>query len=422
MRIHSMVCWLLSFLFCMTGIVAHAEEPTAREIFERRIAPIFRSPNPSSCVQCHLGGVDRKHYILPSSDKTFLSLRDQGLIDFENPNNSKILRPIRMGDKETGPATMVHEKARKQEYEAFAAWIKVCCEDQRLRKADKIAAEEQAKPARPVEVIRHARKDRLLDSFERNVWAMRFRCMNCHTEGTAQSEKLRKEHGDRVIWVKRGGPQETMDYLLSSKIIDVKSPEKSLLLRKPLGEIEHGGGKKFLMGDQGYKAFRAWIEDVAAIRNDRYVKAADLPPRETGPLQFGSEIWLKLTNTPDAWDNRLLQVTLHAWDRDKAAWEAAPIATSDRLVNGKGKIWQHTLTLFAVADSKRAEEWKRGKAMLAPGRYLVKVHVDREERLSKDWKATMSKDDFAGETSLEVRWREGYGGMTVLDARNVKTK
>ncbi len=46
----------------------------------------LQSPNPSSCAQCHLATVDLKNYILPSHEKTFLSLRDQGLIDMDNPD------------------------------------------------------------------------------------------------------------------------------------------------------------------------------------------------------------------------------------------------------------------------------------------------------------------------------------------------
>ncbi len=130
----------------------------------------------------------------------------------------------------------------------------------------------------------------MLESFETNVWSMRFRCMNCHTEGTPQNDKLVKEHGERVAWFKKGGPEATMEYLLASKLIDIENPEKSLLLTKPLNEVKHGGGIKFVVGDQGYKAFRAWIEDVAAIKTGKYAKAADLPPKETGPKQFGTEI------------------------------------------------------------------------------------------------------------------------------------
>ncbi len=53
---------------------------------------------------------------------------------------------------------------------------------------------------------------------------------------------------------------------------------------------------------------------------------------------FGTEIWLKLNNTPPEWADRLLQVTLFAWDKAKNTWESEPIAISDRGVWGKGKL------------------------------------------------------------------------------------
>src|SRR5215470_15425860 len=80
---------------------APSAESTAREVFEKRLLPIFKSPNPSSCVQCHLAGVDLKDYILPSAEKTFRSLRDQGLIDLAAPEKSKILTLISMGSADS---------------------------------------------------------------------------------------------------------------------------------------------------------------------------------------------------------------------------------------------------------------------------------------------------------------------------------
>ena len=260
---------LLAALLVLPAVCA--ADPSPAQVFETRILPIFKSPNPSSCVQCHLAGVDLKDYILPSADQTFRSLRDQGLVDMANPERSKILTLISMG-KEDPKAPAVHAKNRKAEYEAFAAWIKACAADPALRDAPTLDAGERARPKAADEVIRHERSDRLLASFERTVWALRFRCMNCHTEGTLQNDKFRKEHGDRVAWVKAAGAEATMNYLIASRLIDRDEPEKSLLLRKPLGELEHGGGKKFLPGDLGYKGFRAWLEDYAATVNDRYVK------------------------------------------------------------------------------------------------------------------------------------------------------
>jgi hypothetical protein len=56
---------------------------------------------------------------------------------------------------------------------------------------------------------------------------------------------------------------------------------------------------------------------------------------------------------------------------------------------------------------------------LPEGKYLVKVYVDTNGRLGKDWKATLGEDDFAGQMEFQARWADGYGKMTVLDARRV---
>ena len=168
---------LLSFLaFALPAGAA----PSALDIFDQRIMPIFKSPDPSSCVQCHLSAVDLKDYILPSSDDTFASLREQGMIDLDQPEKSKILQLINMGQKDYDKgAKMIHAKNRKAEYEAFAAWIKAGAADPRLRKMP--APKEAVGPAKSNSIIRHARADRVLDSFTRNVWSQRMRCFPCHT-------------------------------------------------------------------------------------------------------------------------------------------------------------------------------------------------------------------------------------------------
>jgi hypothetical protein len=400
------------------AIAVTARADTPQQVFEKRILPIFKSPNPSSCVQCHLAGVDLKDYIRPGAEETFRSLRDQGLVDLDAPERSKILTLISMGTEDR-KAPAVHAANRRAEYEAFAAWIKACAADPSLRSAPKLPAAELARPAAPDAVIRHGRTDRLLTSFEKTIWAMRFRCMNCHTEGTPQNDKNVKEYGPRVAWVKRGGPKETMDYLLASKLIDPKEPDKSLLLQKPLGAVKHEGGVKFAPGDQGYKAFRQWIEDVAALRTGKYATAADLPA-DKEPLRFGTEAWLKLADTPAEWGDRLLQVDVYAWDAQAGAWEPRPVATSDRVVWGKGKLWQHTVTLLAEPGSERAKKWSAGKPGLPPGRYRLKVYVDREGRLKKDWTATLGEADYVGQVEARGAWLEGYNAMTVADAGKVK--
>jgi len=394
----------------LLALLTLGDDPTPAQIFEKRILPIFKSPQPSSCVDCHLAGVDLKNYIHPSHEKTFLSLRDQGMIDLAKPADSKILRLIGMGDNQG--AALVSAKVRKIELEAFTEWIKASCADPKLRDAPKLAASELAQPKRPDEVIRHDRLDAVLASFEKNVWSQRFRCTGCHAAEGAENAKLVKENGEEMTWIRREGPEATMKYLLSSKLILPKAPDKSLLLLKPLNVVKHGGGQKMLTGDLTYKAFRSWIEDYAKVIGDSYAKASDLPKETAAPAAFGSEIWLKLTNTPASWGDRLLQVTVYAWDEKKKAWGTDPVANSDRKVFGKGRLWQHSLALLAPAGSPRAS--------LPAGKYLIRIHVDFQGRLERDWKAQMGKSELAGELEVESSWPGGYGSMTSVDAGRLK--
>lgn len=388
-------------------------DSTAADIFERRIMPIFRSPNPSSCTECHLAGVDLKNYILPSHEKTFVSLRDLGLVNLDRPEESKILKLISMGEKKG--AELISDKVRRQEYEAFAEWIKACVADPRLRDAPKLAAAELAQPRRPNEVIRHARTDRVLDSFTRNVWSQRERCLWCHSAQGGNNAKLVAEHGEEVTWMK-GSPEETMRYLASTRILNLKAPEKSLLLTKPTNQVKHAGGQKMLVGDMAYKGFRAWVEDYARTVEDKYGKASELP-RDGGPEYFGSKIVLKITGTPPAWADRMLQVNVHAWDAKKNAWEAEPVATSDRAVWGKGKLWGHALWLMAPRGSDRARAWSSGKPSLPNGRYLVRAYLDLQGKLQRDWKATLGRAEFVGEAELTTGWPEGE---TTIEASRLR--
>ena len=345
--------------------------------------PIFKSPNPSSCTQCHLAGVELRNYIIPSTEgkidgheKTFLSLRDQGLIDLQTPANSKILKLIQKREKDTGKgASMIHEKMRQVEFDAFAQWITESCKDDKLRNAPKLKVEEIAKPDHAPEVIRFTRKDRLLASFERNIWAMRFRCISCHAEGDSkQNQAFVKKYGARVSWMKKEGAEATMNYLISeTKLIDVKNPENSLLLRKAIGEVAHvGGGKlqkwvplheggtKIQAGDQGYKAFRTWLEDYAKVVNGEYKDIAGLPKQKEDFNEYGTDIPLSFTNVPDAWGNHLLQVNVYAWDAKKNAWETNPMATCDRVPQPKNFAWDTNMCLNLIAEkgSERDKLWK----------------------------------------------------------------
>ena len=249
---------------------------------------------------------------------------------------------------------------------------------------------------------------------------MRFRCMNCHTQGTAANDKYVKQYGEKVAWVRRGGAAETMNFLLEGKLIDVKNPEESLLLKKPLNSVKHEGGLKFAVGDQAHKSFRQWIEDVAAIRDNKYQKAEDLPAKVKSPKAFGTELWLKIEKTPAAWGDKMLQVDVYARSADGRSWEKNPIASTDRIVFGKGSLWQHSLTLYAEPDSDRAKRWRAIQPALPRGSYLLKAYVDSDARLKQDWKSPISEKDFVGQAEITADWREGYGAMTVVEGRKFR--
>jgi hypothetical protein len=226
-----------------------------------------------------------------------------------------------------------------------------------------------------------------------------------------------------VAWFRKDGPAATVDYLLNrSELVNAKEPLKSPLLLKPLGAVKHGGGQKFVPGDEGYKAFREWLEDYAKIAADGYPDAASLPKASAGPVPFGSDVWLRITGAPEEWRGKLLRADVYAFDTAAGKWEATPIATSDRVVSvkdvgtwAKAGNWQHCLTLLAAKGSPRADGFAKS-ARLPEGRYLVKVYVDAGGKLAKDWTATLGEADLVATHELTTAWKEGSPGAIVIEA------
>jgi hypothetical protein len=93
---------------------------------------------------------------------------------------------------------------------------------------------------------------------------------------------------------------------------------------------------------------------------------------------------------------------------------------TDRIVFGKGKLWQHNLTLLAEKDSARAKGWRKAAPTLSEGTYLLKAYVDGDGALKKDWKAELGEKEYAGSLEVQSKWPAGYGAMTTVDAGRVK--
>ena len=370
-------------------------------IFEKRILPIFQSAKPSSCAECHLSGVDLKEYIRPTQQQTFASLVSAGLIDVAKPDESKILTFI---SRRPEQPSLVTDEIRQVEFEAFRAWVRAAVSDSTL------IADKDVQPIGPQlaeEVIRHARKDRVLASFVENVWTEVGRCAACHSPD--QNQKQVKEHGEQVSWITLRDPQATLNYMLEADLIDTDEPEKSLLLMKPTMQIKHGGGQKMVIGDRSYKQFRRFIDDYTAIVHDKYAKSEQLP-EPSDEVSVVTDIWFKIEGVPAKFDKMLLQVDLY--QQTASGWSEHRVATSDRPVFGGGNLWQHSLSLTA----QRGTDWEKQIAAgkLPSGKYLAKLYIDQTNKLQKDFTAELNVQDFVGEVELESQWPAGYANMTIV--------
>lgn len=383
------------------------EEPLA--IFEKRILPIFRAEKPSSCAECHLSGVDLKDYIHPDQKTTFANLTKHGLVDVKNPDKSKILEFIQ---RSPGKPNLITARVRQEEYEAFRTWIRAAVRDRELLAAP--AVEAALGPKVPDEVIRHARKDRVLNSFLENVWSEGIRCVHCHSPefNRKHIEKFGREFVDRISWIVPDDPAGSLQRIVDSGLIDMKSPEDSLLLTKPTLQVEHRGGKKFLTGDRTYKQFRRFIDDYAAIVTQKYKTAESLP---TASAEFAllSNTILQITDIPAKHGGKLLHVELFRRDEQQKNWLSERWASAEWLVIEKQRMWQFRLHLTAPRDSSRAKEIAATK-QLPSGRYLLKLYVDQEEKLESNPDAEPGSLEFVGQLEVESRWGEGPERKTVV--------
>jgi hypothetical protein len=449
------IVWVVAAVLIPASAIGEesaASDAAALDLFSQRIMPIFRSPNPSSCVQCHLAAVDLKNYILPSHEQTFASLRVQGLVDVEHPRESKILTLIQMGDRDADKgAKLIHKKTRQAEHEAFAAWIEACCHDAALLERTKELSGEPARPAQPDPVIRHARKSRVVDSFVRNVWSQRMRCFPCHTPyeidpDNPQHEKpaerhreLVKQYGTRVN-IFRETPEATLQQLINSSrkttktrlpMLNLAEPRKSLLILKPTAKlppkqddgslarassvepVSHGGGLKMHVDDQSYKSFVAWIQDYARVVGNQYQSVEDLPADNWIPTQ----LVVRLTDCSDDWPvGTPVQLFVHAWDEDKSSWNPDAMAFTQGTVTPR-KIVNGMLFMMSPASAPASESDRS----LAPGKYRISVHVDREGRIAKDPTMLLGDDTLTGHVETEATWGEGFRNAEVVSFEQATT-
>lgn len=382
---------------------ADAGKGNSRRLFERRILPLLNASDPSSCAECHLSGVDLKDYIRPSEAETYASLLKQGLIDPAKPGGSKLLRLIK---RSSPKSPMLTQQARAREYEAFSSWIAAAARNDSLAraKAGPIG------PKAPAAVIRHTRKDRVVEGFVRNIWSQQGRCAGCHQQGSPGAARFAKQYGERVEWLIGDDPEATMGQLIAHKMVNIETPEKSMLLLKPLGEAKHGGGVKFAYGDRTFQLFLSWLQDYARTVRGEYREAKalpTLPPTSLAPTGGTLEI----VDGPEAWIGKSLRVDVFAWDAIRNDWSADPIATADRpFSRGHGSL----LPVFRVVPSHSEEARSpRQDARLEPGRYLLKFSLGTIEKPAGDLtRASPLRMMPVGQKVIEADWKPGRDAAT----------
>lgn len=402
------------FVLCATlsvciGTSSRAAEPsnslTSTEFFARRILPIAQAQRASSCTECHFSGVELKQYVLADEASTFAALRAAGLIDVAQPDKSKLLQFIARKPEREDPTLA---RVRTEELAAFQGWIATA-----VRNPELLASSPSARSIGtelPPEVIRHARRDHVLNAFVENVWVEMERCVNCHSP--ERNQRFRKEHGEQVSWITPRDPAATLQFLADQGLIDVDEPEKSLLLLKPLGIVEHAGHVKFVVGSRTDQQFRGFLNDYAAAAKGKYRTAGELPkPREQITIATGQQ--LKVTDLPHQYGGRLMRVLLHRREGD--GWSKRPIATGDSAINPKNGQWQNPVC--ELVDRSDATPERLTNPRLLPGeRYLAKLYIDRDNRAAKDSAFEFTADDLFAEIEFAGEWKPGYLPPKIISA------
>lgn len=119
--------WLWPVLVVVLACAAQA--PRYETLFNQRLKPLAMSDEPSSCNECHLAGVDLRNFLHDTGAMTFLSLRDQGLVDLEDVQKSRILALIQMAKPDSAVVT---KQVRQRELDAMTSFLEACVADAEL--------------------------------------------------------------------------------------------------------------------------------------------------------------------------------------------------------------------------------------------------------------------------------------------------
>jgi hypothetical protein len=331
------------------------------------------------------------------------------LVNAEEPQKSKLLQFIARQPDKPDP---VLARLRTQELAAFTAWITAAAKDPQTAFALSSASAEPIGPIVPPEIIRHARRDRVLASFVENLWIERERCAGCHSPD--KNQRLIKEHGEHISWISPDDPAGTLATIIDHGLVDLDDPDKSLILQKPLNEVEHGGHVKFIKGTRTDKQFRRFLNDYAATVRGKYQSPADLP-QPTDDVYVATAQHLRLIDVPAPYAGKPVRVDLYRWTGSAAGWSAAPVATVDGSINPKNHMFQGVVFAILPRMPDLAKEVQT-RRLLPAGRYLARLYVDRDGKLASDRDYVLGQRDLAGQVEFDGDWPAGYQPPKIVTA------
>ena len=160
--------------------------------------------------------------------------------------------------------------------------------------------------------------------------------------------------------------------------INVAAPDLSLALRKPLGELPHGGGTRFTRDDESYRMLREWIAAGAAdaADYDLRVERIDVTPSEV-VVEAGGHVELRVTaHWSDGVERDVTNWAIYE-SRDDNYAEVSPRGRIDVLQPGRTAVT--VVYMGAVSAVTVTAPYARlPEAVNLPEANFIDEHVARE--------------------------------------------
>jgi hypothetical protein len=244
----------------------------AGSLYQKKVAPVLASDQPQTCNECHLSGVDLNLFVRADMCETRACLVDLGLVDMNDPDQSKVLAWIARAHPDSA---LITQDVIDQEYDAFKEFVEqisqcggeacpgVTCPA--TSDVEACGSPDQAPDGTIVVPPGTACDSTTVEAtFRDTVYVWRDRCFPCHFASEPGSAP------GAPSWIddRNGcnpGALETFHNVVSLGLVDANDPTQSLILRKPLdiaqGGVAHGGGSKFDgTSDPTYQSFLSFLE------------------------------------------------------------------------------------------------------------------------------------------------------------------